>query len=109
VSNLFADSPPKSSKTMAEKATSAWLYEIKAHGLLSLNFTREVYATHVGHWVEMNWHDVIEIGCEITNCTDGLGDQFPGSWSFVVCVYNPGNFKIDILYFQFQEEIISTI
>lgn len=75
---------------MAEKALSAWLYELKSHGLLSLNFTNEVYATHIGHWVEINWSNVIEIGCAIKNCTNGLGPQFPGNWSFVVCVYNPG-------------------
>lgn len=64
--------------------------ELKNNGLKSLNFSMEVIETKVGHWVEMNWHDVKELGCGIANCAHAEKANPTDQWTFVVCEYNPG-------------------
>jgi hypothetical protein len=82
------------SDAVAQRGVTAWLHELESKGLLSLNFTMDVYKTEVGHWVEANWHDVKEIGCGIANCSKVKGASPDDRWTYVVCAYNPGKHSL---------------
>lgn len=49
---------------MTEKSMGAWLGELERKGLKTLNFSMDVYETDVGHWTEINWHDVGDVNAK---------------------------------------------
>ncbi|KAI6181233.1 SCP-like protein [Aphelenchoides besseyi] len=100
--NLFAQSPYQAFDKIAYSAFEGWSSdELEKYGVADLNFTIELYESGIGHWSEVVWWNVREIGCGIANCPNGLGTpKTEGKQcTYVVCAYNPGgNFINDLIY-----------
>ncbi|KAI6181631.1 SCP-like protein [Aphelenchoides besseyi] len=72
-----------------KSSTDAWYNELHSKGLPSL-FTGK---RNLNHFTELVWHDVLEIGCAIRNCTTmkGIKKTNDNHFTFVVCDYSPGH------------------
>ncbi|KAI6221064.1 Venom allergen-like protein-1 [Aphelenchoides besseyi] len=91
--NLFAQSPYQAFDKIANSAFEGWSSgELEKYGVADLNFTIKLYESGIGHWSEVVWWNVREIGCGISNCPNGLGTpKTEGKeCTYVVCAYNPG-------------------
>ncbi|KAI6232614.1 Venom allergen-like protein vap-2 [Aphelenchoides fujianensis] len=85
---LWAGNNFQSVDEALNSSIGAWYDELHADGLASLHTGKR----GLNHFTELVWHDVVEIGCAVSNCTKITGIKTPKAkaFTFVVCDYAPG-------------------
>ena len=71
-------------------SSKSWMSEVKKY---DYTYRTTPDYTQTGHFTQVVWKSTTQVACASAYCPSGVGPNFPGKATFLVCRYSPpGNY-----------------